>query len=161
MSKVPTHGEFCVPAAHGRQYRFDGTLLASSTSRRAGSHRWVEFSLYRSDGGALILARAGHSLYYHAIGCEVVERNRLEPAHLAPGAVPCELCMPSPYDHVLCPERPRYWAQVYDDPQEMLAALQRDNGKMKYVTNVSVRLIEEAAVHDRSIAELWTTMMID
>lgn len=154
-------GSFCVPATHGRQYRFDGVLLAQSTSRRPESHRWVEFSLYRSNGGALILGRVGHSLYYHSIGCEVVQRNRLEPGHLQRGAIPCELCSPQVGEEVLCPELPRYWAQVYTEPHEVLAALQRDNGHMKYVTNVAIKLIEQAAVRDRGIAELWATLMVD
>lgn len=149
-----------VPSANGQQYRFTGALLAVSTSRRGDSFRWVEFALYRSDGGSYVLGRVGHSLLYHRVDCEVVERNRLEVGRPSTGGVPCPICEPTGGEP-LCPEQPRFWAAVFTEPQALFAALQRDNGQAKYVTNVAARLVEQAAVHDRALAEVWSTLRVD
>jgi hypothetical protein len=155
------HGNYVVPGANGQRLRFSGTLLASSSSRRPNSHRWVEFNLYLSDGGSFVLGRVGHSTLYHRVDCEVVQRNRLEVDAVPQGGFPCELCEPDFEGSPVCPERPRYWAAVFTDPQALVAALQRDNGQTKYVTNVAARLVEQAAVHNRGLAEIWMTLLVD
>lgn len=151
---------FAVPAGNGQNYRFDGELLATSDSQRPGVHRWITFALYRSSGGSYVLSRVGHSLLFHRPDCEVVTRNRLEIGAAEPGGMACELCLPSLSEPV-CPERPRYWAAILKDAPAVLKALQRDNGETKYVTKVAARLIETAAVHDRTLAEAWTVQVID
>lgn len=154
------HGSFVVPSSNGQNYRFDGYLLASSSSWRRDSTRWVEFTLHRSSRGAFVLGRTGHSLQYHKVDCEVVERNGLEVGAAMRGGVPCSVCEPNLMEPV-CPERARHWAGVFTDPQTLVAALQRDNGSMKYMTNVAARLMEQAAVHDRALAEVWATLLVD
>ena len=39
-----------------RVYQFEGRLIANSTSWRRGADRWVEFTLYRTDGGKYIIS---------------------------------------------------------------------------------------------------------
>lgn len=153
------HASFVVPAGNGQMYRFDGELLATSDSRRSGAHRWISFALYRSEGGSYILSRVGHSLLYHRPDCEVVKRNDLEIGPAEVGGVACEICTPLPLDAV-CPEKPRYWAAIMKDASSVLRALQRSNGETQYVTKVAARLVEQAAVRDRSIAEAWAVQVV-
>jgi hypothetical protein len=151
---------FAVPAGNGQNYRFSGELLATSNSQRPGIHRWITFALYRSSGGSYVLSRIGHSLLFHRPDCEVTERNHLEIGPAEPGGVACELCMPNLSEPV-CPEQPRYWAAILKDANSVLKALQRNNGETQYVTKVAARLVEEAAVHDRTLAEAWSIQVVD
>jgi len=151
---------FAVPAGSGQVYRFSGDMLATSDSSRPGAHRWISFALYRSSGGSYVLSRIGHSLLFHKPDCEVTSRNGLEIGAAEPGGVACELCLPSLSEPV-CPERPRFWAAILKDAPAVLKALQRDNGETKYVTKVAARLIEKAAVLDRTLAEAWTVQTVD
>jgi hypothetical protein len=151
---------FAIPAGNGQVYRFTGQLLASSDSRRNGAHRWISFSLYRSTGGSYVLARVGHSTLYHSPSCDVVSRNRLEVGTPPTGGVPCEECHPDP-DGPVCPEQPRHWAAIIKDAPGVLKALQRSNGEQQYVTKVAARLVEQAAVKDRALAEAWSVQVVD
>lgn len=137
-----------------RHLEFEGRLLANSTSWRRGSDRWVEFNLYRSNGGKYIISRTGMSLLYHDPACEVVRRNNLreEPrSTLELEAVPCEICRPTGTGSfpIICPERPRHWAQVCDSADAVVEALQKydDNGS-RYLTYVAKRLLEAASEED-------------
>lgn len=151
---------FAIPAGNGQVYRFTGTMLSSSESKRPGVHRWIAFALYRTSGGAYILSRIGHSLLYHSPDCAVVERNKLQIAPMARGGIPCELCEPS-MDAPICPETPRYWAGIFQSAPQVLEALWRSNGQTKYVTNVAARLVEQAAIADAELAMAWTEQRID
>lgn len=151
---------FAVPAGNGQVYRFNGEILATSDSMRPGSHRWIAFTLYRSTGGSYILSRVGHSMLFHSPSCEVVARNKLEIGAPPPGSVPCELCNP-PLNGPVCPEQPRHWAAILKDAPAVLKSLQRSNGETQYVTKVAARLVEQAAVRDRAIAEAWSVQVID
>lgn len=155
------HGSFVVPAGNSRNFRFDGVLLASSSSRKPGGQRWIEFVLYRSDGGTYILSRVGHSVLFHRPDCEVVGRNRLRIGPVPAGGVPCELCVPDVVDGVVCPEMPRYWAGMFDDAGGVVRALERDGGSGRYMTHVASKLMEAAAVQDVALAEAWTSVRID
>lgn len=137
-----------------RHLEFEGRLLASSTSWRRGSDRWVEFNLYRTQGGKYIINRIGMSMLYHDPECEVVRRNNLreEPrSTLSPDAVPCDICCPERNGNfaIVCPERPRHWAQVCDHADAVVEALQKydDNGS-RYLTYVAKRLLEAASEED-------------
>jgi len=155
------HGSSVVPAGGSRNYRFDGALLGVSSSRRPGGQRWVEFALYKSDGGTYILARVGHSLLFHEPDCEVVARNDLRIGPAPVGGVPCELCLPALDASAVYPEMPRYWAAMFTDPGSVIRALERDGESGRYVTNVAAKPVEAAAVRDKAIADAWMSVRID
>lgn len=149
-----------------RILQFEGRSIGSSTSWRHGSHRWVEFSLYRTDEtGVYILSRIGVSMLYHTTDCEVVARNKLreEPAvDLDPGAVPCPQCRPDLVDFpMVCPERARHWAQVCDDAVSVLESLMKyDETGSRYLTFVAKRLLENASDADPDIASVYQVQTI-
>lgn len=155
------HGSFVVPAGNGRNYRFDGVLLSESSSRKPEVHRWVEFGLYKSDGGAYIVTRVGHSVLFHQPDCAVVKRNDLRIGPIPGGGVPCEFCQPGLSDGIVFPETPRYWAAMFDEPAAVIRSLERDGESGRYVTNVAARLIEAAAVRDKGLADAWVSVKID
>jgi len=154
-------GSFVIPAGNSRNYRFDGVLLGSSSSRRPGGQRWIEFALYRSTGGAYILSRVGQSVLFHRPDCDVVGRNDLRIGAVPPGGVPCELCLPAIDDGVVCPEAPRYWAAMFETPAAVLHALERNGESGRYVTNVAAKLVEAASSNDQAIADAWMSVKID
>ncbi len=141
-----------------RIYEFDGKLLASSTSKKPDSYRWVEFNLYLTVGGSYILERIGQTDYFHHIECEVVGRNNLKfnpEDHLEDRHVPCEICDPDDFDDIVL-EKPRYFALVSEYPAAILEALHKkaDDGA-RYMTYVTQRLIEDAAVHDKRLEKAY------
>lgn len=144
-----------------RLLQFDGELLAHSSSWRAGSYRWIEFSLYRTEAGSYVIARIGQSLLYHLRGCKVVSRNALQEAprsDLELDAHPCELCQPElqPDFPIVYPERPRYHAQVCDGPDAVLDALHRyDSAGSRYLTLVAARLLDDASEHDHRLEQAY------
>lgn len=144
-----------------RILQFDGQLLAHSTSWREGSDRWVEFNLYRTESGTYILARVGQSLLYHMPQCKVVGRNALHDqprSELDSGAKPCEMCRPDqqPTFPIVCPERPRYHAQVCDGAESVLDSLHRyDAAGSRYLTLVAARLLDDASEKDQYISDSY------
>lgn len=156
-----TEGSFAIQSGTGRVFRFDGALLATSDSRKPGSHRWIAFALYRTAKRSYVLSRVGHSLYYHRPDCEVVERNHLEIGIVKAGGVPCEICRPDYEIEPVCPELPRFWASIFHDAPSVIRTLRRTKGQAEYVTKVAARLIENASVHDRVLAESWTDQRVD
>lgn len=161
MNSNIVHGSFAVPAGNGRNYKFDGVLLAKSSSRKPSGQRWVEFMLYRSDGGTYVLARVGHSLLFHRPDCVVVQRNDLRIGAVGAGGVPCELCRPQADDGVVCPETPRHWAAMFEEPSALVHSLERDGESGRYVTNVAARLMEQAVIEDKALADAWVSVKID
>jgi hypothetical protein len=144
-----------------RILQFDGKLLAHSTSWRRGSYRWVEFKLYRTDSGTYVISRIGESLLYHMPDCEIVARNKIreEPrSGLDRDAHPCDICHPErqPTFPLVCPEMPRYRAQVCDGPGAVLDSLHRyDAAGSRYLTLVAERLLNQAAEQDHDIAQAF------
>jgi hypothetical protein len=143
-----------------RILQFEGRLIAQSSSWRRGSYRWVEFHLYRVTSGVYVLARVGMSLLYHVPECDVVYRNNLKPAPRADldrDARPCDRCMPDrARTDTICPEKPRYWAQVCETPEAVLDALYKfDDAGSKYLTLVAQRLLDEASDEDESISQVY------
>src|SRR4051812_22603380 len=104
-----------------RTMKFDGVLLAFSTSYRPGVKRWIEFGLYRTIGGSYVLSRVGETHLYHDPSCAVAERNGLTViprVALRDGSVPCDVCHPErTMGEMVSPELPRYWAQRSDTPE--------------------------------------------
>lgn len=141
-----------------RTLQFTGDLVASSSSKRPGVNRWVEFELYKTASGKYVLGRTGHSDLFHDPGCAVVARNDLQPGTPGPGAVGCDECMPaqSGEDYV-CVETPRHWAQVSDSAAGVLEALYKyDEDGTRYLTVVARKLIERASRIDKGISKAYS-----
>jgi hypothetical protein len=147
-----------------RTLQFDGNLLASSTSRKYDSLRWIEFQLYKTKNGSYVLSRVGVSLVYHGAACQLVKRYKLieaPPSALSTDSIPCEECYPDDTLPVIFPERDRTWAQVSDEPEAVLEALYKyDHGGARYLTNVAQRLLDGASENDRGIESVYRVEMI-
>ena len=147
-----------------RTLQFSGKLLASSSSWRQGSYRWIEFELYKTDNGTYILSRIGVSLVFHGAACPLVKRYGLIEASstvLEDDALPCEQCNPTFNLPVVFPEKYRYWAQVSEIPDSVLEALFKyDQGGARYLTKVAERLLEEASDVDANISKIYRTEVI-
>lgn len=143
-----------------RTFKFDGVLLSFSTSHRTGSHRWVEFSLYRTTGGQYILSRVGETTLYHLPDCVIAHRNGLRPtprAALRADSSPCEICAADQVatDDVM-QEVARYWAQVCESADAVVDSLYRyDEAGSRYLTGVARRLLEEASDIDTSVYDAY------
>lgn len=149
-----------------RIIQFEGERLASSSSRRGNSQRWIEFNLYRTDGGVYVLAREGVSKIYHAPGCSVIKRNSLSDmprSELDADMEPCDLCNPDDADFpMIYPERSRYWAQVCETPPSVLDILYKyDDSGARYLTLVAQRLLEDASNVDPAIADVYLVETIN
>lgn len=143
-----------------RELEFDGTLLSSSSSRRPGSQRWVEFDLFRTIGGQYVLSRVGRSTCFHRPDCAVVSRNRnsdlQSPSSLEQGSTACRECRPSAHDELVAPEQPRYWAQVSETPSGVVSSLYKyDEDGTRYLTHVAKRLLADAASQDEHIRSIF------
>lgn len=144
-----------------RKRPFDGVCLAESSSKGPGKPRWIDFALYKTDGGQYVVARIGDSIYYHDISCETVSRNNLSAVdglELSGIYIPCEDCTPSRFaEDGVFPETPRYAAWVCPDAAAVVASLvRRDANKIEYLTNVARRLLSDAAEEDSDIAEAFS-----
>lgn len=140
-----------------RIIEFDGDLLSSSSSQSNDSVRWVEFSLYLTAGGSYVLERIGHSLIYHDIGCEVVDRSGLKfkpGEQVGPQHVACPDCDPDPDDpnDIIVIEKPRYFGLWSESPEVVLESLY---GTRNYMTKVAERLIEDAAQYDQRLERAY------
>ena len=137
---------------------FDGEKIASSTSYKDGSYRWVEFNLYLTEVGNYVLERVGRSDIFHVLGCEVANRNNLkfDPDYLLENRhMACEVCQPDEYNDVLVLEEPRYFGLWSDSPDAILEALHRKKDGSKYTTLVTERLLEEASQHDKQLERAY------
>lgn len=139
-----------------RLLQFDGTKIASSSSKGRNKYRWVEFELFRTAKGRFVLSRIGMSLYYHDSSCSVVKRNDIQPIpaeNVSINLIPCDTCEPLRGTVAnLYPESPRYWAQILDSAEGVVSSLKKydDNGT-EYLTDVARRLLTDAATNDASI----------
>lgn len=143
-----------------RTLQFDGEALATSTSRRPRSPRWIEFNLYKTRSGSYVLSRVGHSVIFHHPECKIARKYQLpeSPVHeLSRAFTPCEECEPDLVSFPLvCLEQPRYWAQVFDSPAGVLDALYKyDDMGARYLTFVAQRLMEDASRRDLAVAQAY------
>ena len=145
-----------------RTLRFDGVELAHSSSEMPHKPRWVEFRLFRTPSNQYVISRVGASRYFHSRNCEVVARNNLSAVPdeaITASYVPCATCKPSRVSieaEGLFPETPRYWAQVSETAQGVIASLMKyDNNNTEYLTNVARELIEMAANEDENLREAY------
>jgi hypothetical protein len=147
-----------------RTLKFNGTLLAKSSSERRGAYRWIEFELYRTESGSYILSRIGVSLIFHGAACLLVSKYKLGDApsyDLRSNATPCEECQPDDSLDLVFPEKYRYWAQVSDNPDVVLDALYKyDNNGAYYLTSVAQRLMQQASKVDKNIADVYNVQVI-
>lgn len=146
--------------------RFEGEILAESSSWKEEKPRWVEFILYRTPGRQYILSRIGFSLYYHNDDCYAVTRNRLSaisPDFLEHDAVPCPKCRASRMlPEGVFPETPRYTALVSSEALGVVHSLmQEDNYGLMYLTNVAKRLLTEASKVDIDIKRAYLNRHVD
>lgn len=152
-----------------RTLTLEGTLLATASSYREGAERWVEFTLYRTDGGAYVVSRVGYSLLYHIKGCPVVRPGRHEPAQVATltaDAKPCSMCNPAACldqaHELIYPEKPLYFAAVCQTADGVMEAVAKyDADGSRYFTNVARALIHEAALKDINIGNAYYVERID
>lgn len=147
-----------------RILQFNGKLLAASSSWRRGSTRWIEFELYKTENGSYILSRIGISLVFHGAACPLVKRyglNEVAVDTIEADSMPCEQCEPTTQVDLVFPEKPRYWAQVSEEPDAVLEALYKyDQGGARYLTKVAERLLEEASVKDKGIEKMYRIELI-
>jgi len=147
-----------------RTLQFEGTNLAKSTSRKRGSTRWIEFSLYKTENGSYILSRVGVSLVYHSGACSLVGRYELTDTpvgELKEEAVPCELCRPTYEAPYVFPEKDRHWAQVSDNPEAVLESIYKyDENGSRYLTWVARNLLERASEKDSGIDSVYRVEII-
>ena len=148
-----------------RMLRFEGRHLASSSSKRAGATRWIEFDLYKTEGGKYVLIRVGVSHIFHSSLCPLVQRYGLheaDPGDLTGDATPCFDCRPDILDPVVFPETFRYWTLVADEAEAVLEALYKpDDYGAKYLTRVAERLLQSAAAQDAELDMLYRFEYID
>jgi hypothetical protein len=122
-----------------RIIRFQGTLLASASSERPVSPRYVTLTLFSlpSPPPAYVLSRVQYSRVFHVQTCEQAIRNHLplgvdSAARNLPltSLSPCQYCNPGPANpeapdfkttHRF--EVPRHFGAIIDTPGHLLSAL--------------------------------------
>jgi hypothetical protein len=149
-----------------RILEFDGQKLSHASSEKPDSDRWVEFTLYFTNGGSYVLERVGQTVIFHRnLGCEVVERNKLRfdsEYELQEHHQPCQLCDPDEYNDLLIIEKPRFYALVTDDPAAIIKSLHKlDANGLPYMTKVAERLLEEASEIDKRLERAYRIQYID
>lgn len=142
-----------------RILKFEGEQIGTSSSKRRDSVRWIEFSLYKTEGEQYVLSRIGFSKIYHLPECEIAERSHLDEtnrAELVSDDQPCEVCLPHLSDFPFVSfERKKEWARVYSKPEDVIEGLMRIDPKSKnrFMTTVARRLLEDAGQVDDSLFE--------
>lgn len=134
-----------------RILKFDGELLASSSSRGRGSLRWVEFNIYRTSGHEYVLSRIGHSSIYHGLECSFFQQDAIPPvARPDRDSIPCPACQPQTGNGAQTrPETPRYFARVYQQPDSLVSDLYRSKPDgSRYLTRVARMVLEAACSAD-------------
>lgn len=149
-----------------RPYQLDGVQLAHSSSRIHNRPRWVEFSLYKTLKGQYVVYRVGQSLYFHTEDCYTVFRNKLsvvDESEITNRHIPCPDCRPSRISVTgLYPEMPRHKAWIPDSAEGVVKSLYKyDDNNTEYLTNVVIRLLEEASEKDSAIADAFLVRVIE
>lgn len=147
-----------------RILQFEGNLIASSSSEKNDSVRWIEFKLYKTESGTYVLSRVGVSLIFHSPTCQLTSKYKLIEApasELSKKSIPCPDCDPDESTLVF-PETYRYWAQVSDKPEAVLDALYKydQNSGAHYLTTVAKKLMEKASRLDKDIAAIYNYEII-
>lgn len=148
-----------------RTLKFNGKLLAKSTSERPQAFRWIEFELYKTESGSYILSRVGVSLIFHGAACPMVKKYKLTEIfsnELNAKAVACQECSPDSSLDLVFPEKYRHWAMVTTDPSAVLDSLYKydEDTDTFYLTSVAQRLLSEASKVDFDIASVYNVEII-
>lgn len=94
----------------GREFRFDGDLLAHVSTVVPGRPRWSEISIFRTEGGQYVLVKTGKSILFHSTrecsrtGKYYVERKRADHHGEAANGIPCLQCGPRANDPIVYEE---------------------------------------------------------
>lgn len=147
-----------------RALRFNGEKLAFSSSRREDSVRWIEFTLFRTEGNKYVLYRVGVSTVFHCAVCPLVTRYGLHedsPFNLLPNAAPCDECNPTLSEPLVYPEQFRHWTLVSDDAEAVVDALYKtgDHGE-RYLTKVARKILDDASANDVDIDQAYRVEFI-
>lgn len=145
---------------------FEGDILSHSTSYAPGKGRWIEFTVYITQGGKYVVSRVGESLLYHHASCPTVMRNNIAPLPsqvISDDMLPCEQCQPEKdYDEVVFPEVARSAATTCDSADGVVRWMkQKDENGISYLTNVARIALEGAAKKDPLIKSAYYTERID
>lgn len=148
-----------------RTLKFNGKLLAKSTSERPLAFRWIEFELYKTESGSYVLSRVGVSLVFHGAACPMVKKYKLTEIsanHLNKKAVSCQECSPDLSLDLVFPEKYRHWAMVTTDPSAILDSLYKydEDTDTFYLTSVAQRLLSEASKVDFEISAVYNVEII-
>lgn len=148
-----------------RSLKFDGKVLATSSSKRPDSTRWIEFTLYKTDGGSYVLYRVGVSLVFHSSTCSLVKKYGLHeetPFNLSPESVPCDECSPTFAEPLVYPEQFRYWTLVTKDADAVLDALYKPGDyNERYLTRVARTLLEKASDEDVDLDRAYRVEFVE
>lgn len=156
----------------GRKVSFTGRLLSRVTSERAHAPRWTTMELYRTTRGLYVVHRVGVSKVYHTPDCELAQVNRLPYGHELPDGQPskeklqnmasCSECRPSITDPAsdLRFERERHWSGIAETPEAAIDMLHRNDNGQRSLPWIAANLLNEAAIHDRELANAYETERI-
>jgi hypothetical protein len=142
-----------------RILKFEGEQIGTSSSKRRDSVRWIEFTLYKTEGSQYVLSRIGFSKIYHLPECEIAERGHLDESNrleLVDEDRPCEVCLPHLSDFPFVSfERKKEWARVYSAPEGVIEGLMKTDPKSnnRFMTAVARRLLEDAGQVDDALYE--------
>ena len=156
MSKIPVFD--CQVRDGNRLLTFDGSLLASTSSREASKDRWTEMRVYKTHGGSYILEKVGRSVRLHMPGCEDIINDipLFQSEH--PGDDPevgyswCKRCSPTigeEYDFpILLVEKDRFWATISEDHDVIIDALWRKRDGYRRLPRISIKLLTDLCLVD-------------
>lgn len=140
---------------------FDGTCIATVSSRRPSSPRWTELELYRTDTGKYVLSKIGRSVVTHVPGCPKIFGQLPLFSEEYPGEDPdgdfeyCD-CVPEEYNfNTLLVEQTRYWALVADAATAIVNELHTVKSGVRVLPRMAVNLLESAAKMDKQIADAF------
>lgn len=142
-----------------RVLRFDGDLMITLSSQRAGAPRWSQISLYRLIPDGYVVEKVGYSAVTHNPDCRKVRSDMIAwaDAHREDrevDRVPCEECQPDlrDMDAQLRLERTRHSAFVVPDAPGLVSLLTEDRN---VIPALITRVLDAAAELDERIEASW------
>ena len=147
----------------GRVITFEGVRLAEITSKRPNASRWTDMALYRTDSGKYVLTKIGRTIVLHDPACpEIVKRLNLFMDEYPEGdperdGFDLHPCIGETYymDEILV-EQTRYWAFIADSSDAVVEALHKNEGGVRFLPRMSIRLLDEAILRDTDLALAYT-----
>lgn len=145
-----------------RSIKFTGKILGEASSKTSTRSRWVEFKLYKTQGGQYVLWRTGKSRVYHTIWCN--KKLDFYPSNtiIFDELIPCEKCHPTPSEEYISPEMPRNKILTTKNAASVVKLLYMvDKNDVQYLTNVAIDLLEQASINDKDISNAYKEEYID